>query len=189
VNYFRTIPIRRTTPRIVLTDETKFGANNLVDNHLSRPITGRDPHFICEIFFLNGYAHWIGLGPAIRHHSQLKGYMTEMQCELSNVIKTTRSSQNEGDPVMETAERIRGQIQEVSAHEAAMDCVMSCDQQLNLDFLGFVANWLLRLADRRHEHADTVITLPLNKDIPTEWLSLPQFLMEIISDHLVYMMK
>ena len=62
-------------------------------------------------------------------------------------------------------------------------------QEKSLDFLGFVANWLLRVADGRHEHPQRMIELPLLQEVPIEWRTLPQFLVEIITDHLLYAMR
>lgn len=62
-------------------------------------------------------------------------------------------------------------------------------QEKTLDFLGFVANWLLRLVDERHEHPRRTIHMPLREDVPIEWKTLPQFLFEIITDHLLYVMR
>jgi len=62
-------------------------------------------------------------------------------------------------------------------------------QEKSLEFLGFVANWLLRVADCRHEHPQRMIELPLPEQVPIEWRTLPQFLVEIITDHLLYTMR
>ena len=72
-----------------------------------------------------------------------------------------------------------------------MDALMydRVSQEKSLDFLGFVANWLLRLVDERHLHPAKTLSLPLKEQVPIEWKCLPQFLFEIITDHLLYIMR
>jgi ubiquitin conjugation factor E4 B len=193
VSYFRTIPIGRTTPRIDLKDETKLKADNhLAEEYFSNTINDVDPHFISEIFFLNSYAHSIGLGPAMQTHSRLEGDITEMQRQLDR-INTTQDWRNSPHAAlfMAALERTKAQIEETSSLEATMDCVMydRVNQERSLDFLGFVANWLLRLADERHEHPSKMVKMPLREEVPIEWRCLPQFLIEIITDHFLYIMR
>jgi hypothetical protein len=144
--------------------------------------------FISEIFFLNSYALWIGLGPTIQNHAQLKLYIYELQRE-SDSIRRAKKRHTESDDAMIQHDLLRKQLQEMSLLKAVMDSVLDCDLQASLDFLVFLANWLLRLADERHEYPGKTITLPLKEDVSIEWLSLPQFLIEIITDYYVYMKK
>jgi ubiquitin conjugation factor E4 B len=139
-------------------------------------------HFISEIFFLNSYARWIGLGPAMQSYSLLKAEIAEMH-----------RTENAADAVlsMTMVEGLRTQLQEARMLEVAMNSVLrnSLDQKGALNFLRFVTNWLLRLVDKRHEHPAETVVLPLQEDIPFEWQSLPQFLIEIVTDYFIHMMK
>jgi ubiquitin conjugation factor E4 B len=193
VNYFRTIPVGRKTPRIVLTDETKLKAdNNLAEEYLSHTIRDVDPHFISEIFFLNAFAHNVGTGPAMQTHRRLEGDIAEMQRQVDRINATDNWRQSPHAALYSAAlERTKKQIDDAASLEATMDAVMydRLSQEKSLDFLGFVANWLLRLADQRHQHPTQTISLPLKEDVPIEWRCLPQFLFEIITDHLLYVMR
>jgi ubiquitin conjugation factor E4 B len=193
VNYFRTIPVGRTTPRIVLGDETKLKADNTTaEEYLSRTTKDVDPHFISEIFFLNCYAHSIGMGPAMQTHSRLEGDLAEMQRQVDriNAIENWRSTPHAA-LFAAALERTKAQLEETASLEAAMDAAMydRVNQEKSLDFLGFVANWLLRLVDARHLHPAKTLRLPLKEEVPMEWRCLPQFLFEIIADHLLYIMR
>jgi ubiquitin conjugation factor E4 B len=88
-------------------------------------------------------------------------------------------------------ERTRKQIEEAEGLEAAMDAVLwdRVAQEKSLDFLGFVASFLVRVADPRHEHPQRRVELPLPAEVPIEWRVLPQFLFEIITDQLLYVMR
>lgn len=192
VNYFRTVPVGRTTPRISLAEETKLKAdNNIAEQYFSHTFSG-DPHFISEIFFLNSYAHSIGLSPLMSTHSRLEGDVTEMQRQVDRINSTDNWRQSPHAALFQAAlERTKLQIEETQAMEATMDALMwdRVTQEKTLDFLGFVANWLLRLADERHEHPRRTVHMPLREDVPIEWRTLPQFLFEIITDHLLYVMR
>lgn len=184
MNYFRTIPFGRNTPRIVLTDETKFGSDGRMDEHLLRirEIEVDRRHFISEIFFLNSYARWIGLGPAMQGYASLKAEISELR-RIKNAVNAALS--------MTVVDSLRRQLQEASTSDMAMNSVLqnSLDQKGALNLLGFTANLLLRLVDKRHEHPTKTIVLPLPEEIPIELRSLPQFLIEIITDYFIHIMK
>jgi ubiquitin conjugation factor E4 B len=185
--------MKRTTPRIILTDETKLKADNTTaEEYLSHTIKDTDPHFISEIFFLNCYAHSIGLGPIMQTHSRLEGDITDMQRQVDRINATDNWRATPHAALFAAAlERTKGQIEEASSLEATMDALMfdRVSQEKSLDFLGFVANWLLRLADEKHLHPAKTIQLPLKEEVPIEWRCLPQFLFEIITDHMLYIMR
>lgn len=151
-----------------------------------------DPHFISEIFFLNSFAHSIGLGPAMQTHARLEDDMNEMQRQLDRINETQdwRNSPHAA-LFMAALERTRNQIEETASLEATMDCVMHdrVNQEKSLDFLGFVANWLLRLVDQRHAHPVKTVMMPLSDKVSLEWCCLPQFLIEIITDQFLYIMR
>jgi ubiquitin conjugation factor E4 B len=189
VNYFRIIPFGRSAPRITLADEATFGSDDRLDQDLSQ-ITNIDDdrsHFISELFFLTSYARWIGLRPVIQCHAQVQLYINELQRE-SDSSSRAKKRRTELDDGINRRDFIRRQLQEMSLLKAAMDCVLDCDLPATLNFLGFLATWLLRLADERHEHPGKTIRLPL-KDVSFEWISLPQFLIEIITDYFIHMMR
>jgi ubiquitin conjugation factor E4 B len=194
IAYFRTIPIGRETPRINLSEETKLKAdNNTAEEYFTSHVQKNiDPHFITEIFFLNSFAHSLGSGPAMLTHSRLPGDITEMQRQVDR-IQNTENWRNSPHAALFSAalERTKVQIEEAAALEATMDAVLwdRVAQEISLEFLGFVANWLLRVADPAHVHPMTMISLPLPEDVPIEWRTLPQFLFEIITDHLLYVMR
>jgi ubiquitin conjugation factor E4 B len=193
VNYFRTIPIGRRTPRILLNEETKLKADNsLAEEYFSHTTKDVDPHFISEIFFLNCYAHSVGLGPAMQTHSRLEGDLAEMQRQVDRINPTNNWRASPHAALLAAAlERTKIQIEETASLEATMDALMydRVTQEKSLDFLGFVANWLLRLVDPRDLHPSKTLKLPLSEEIPVEWKCLPQFLFEIITDHLLYIMR
>jgi ubiquitin conjugation factor E4 B len=88
-------------------------------------------------------------------------------------------------------ERTKNQIEETASLQATMDALMfdRLSQEKSIDFLGFVANWLLNLVDERHLYPRKTLQLPLKEDVPIQWRCLPQFLFEIITDHLCYIMR
>jgi ubiquitin conjugation factor E4 B len=193
VNYFRTVPLGRKTPRVDLKDETKLKADqNVAEEYFSHTLKDVDPHFISEIFFLNSYAHSVGLVPAMQMHMRLEGDISEMQRQVDRINATNNWRTSPHAALFSAAlERTKKQIEEANSLEAAMEAVMydRLAQEKSLDFLGFVANWLLRLADEKHAHPQKTIHLPLREDVPIEWRCLPQFLFEIITDHLLYVMR
>ena len=125
-------------------------------------------------------------------HSRLEGDMAEMQRSINriNAVENWRAGPHAA--LFSAAfERTKTQIEETAALEATMDALMydRLTQEKSLDFLGFVANWLLRFVDERHLHPAKTLQLPLRGEIPIEWRCLPQFLFEIITDHLLYIMR
>lgn len=125
-------------------------------------------------------------------HSHLEGDISEMQRQVDRINATDNWRQTPHAALISAAlERTKKQIEETASLEATMDAVMydHVSQEKNLDFLGFVANWLLRLVDEGHLHPTKTIQLPLKDEVPMEWRCLPQFLFEIITDHLLYVMR
>ena len=192
MNYFRTIPVGRTSARVSINEETKLKADNTTaEKYLSHTISA-DPHFISEIFYLNCYAHSIGLSPLMSTHSRLEGDISEMQRQVDRINSTDNWRQSPHAALFQAAlERTKLQIEETQALEATMDALMwdRMAQEKTLDFLGFVADWLLRLVDKRHQHPRRTLQMPLNEEVPIEWRTLPEFLFEIITDHLLYVMR
>jgi ubiquitin conjugation factor E4 B len=193
IDYFRIIPIGRNSPRIDLKEETKLKADHIIaEEYLSKTTKQVDPHFISEIFFLNSYAHSIGMGPIMQTHSRLEGDLQEMQRQVDrfNAVQDWRNSP-QAALFSAALARTKAQIEETASLEAAMDAVVydRVNQEKSLDFLGFVANWLLRLVDSKHLHPKIMIKLPLSDQVPVSWRALPQFLFEIITDHLLHLMR
>jgi ubiquitin conjugation factor E4 B len=182
----------RLTPRINITEETKLNADApTAEQFLSQKITDI-PHFITEIFFLNAYAHSIGLGPAMATHRHLETDITEMEAQIERITGTENWHNSPHAAIISAAlERTKRQMEKTAAYEATMDAVMydRLAQEKSLDFLGFVTNWLLRLVDERKGHPVRTLRLPLEEQVPIEWRCLPQFLFEIITDHMLYVMR
>ena len=159
-----------------LKDETKLKADqNVAEEYLSHTIKDVDPHFISEIFFLNAYAHSVGLVPAMQVHMRLEGDISEMQRQVDRINATNNWRASPHAALFSAAlERTKKQIEEANSLDAAMEAVMydRLAQEKSLDFLGFVANWLLRLADDKHIHPQKTLQLPLREDVPIEWRCL-----------------
>jgi ubiquitin conjugation factor E4 B len=194
ISYFHTVPIGRETPRILLSDETKLKAGDATTEEYftSHLIRNQDPHFITEIFFLNAYGHSLGLGPVMLTHVRLTGDIAEMQRQIDRIQNQKNWRISPHAALFSAAlERNKIRIEEAAALEAAMQAVLwdPVAQKKSLDFLGFVANWLLRVADARRAHPQRRIDLPLPQEVLMEWRTLPQFLFEIITDHILYVMK
>ena len=132
------------------------------------------------------------MGPALVTHVQLPSNIAEMQRQVDRIQNTENWRSSPHAALFSAAlERTKVQIEEAASLEATMNVVLwdRIAQEKSLDFLGFVANWLLRVADGRHEHPQRMIELPLLQEVPIEWRTLPQFLVEIITDHLLYAMR
>jgi len=132
------------------------------------------------------------MGPALLTHTQLPSNIAEMQRQVDRIQNTENWRSSPHAALFSAAlERTKVQIEEAASLEATMDVVLfdRVTQEKSLEFLGFVANWLLRVADCRHEHPQRMIELPLPEQVPIEWRTLPQFLVEIITDHLLYTMR
>ena len=125
-------------------------------------------------------------------HSRIEGDLQEMQRQVDRINATDNWRASPHAALFTAAlERTKLQIEELSSLEATMDALMydRISQEKSLDFLGFVANWLLRLVDQRQLHPAKTLQLPLSEEVPIEWKCLPQFLFEIITDHLLYIMR
>lgn len=125
-------------------------------------------------------------------HLRCEGEISDMQRQIDRVTQTENWRQAAHAALLSAViDRTKKQIELVSSLEATMEAVMydRISQEKSLDFLGFVANWLLRLVDERHAHPTNLIKLPLPEEVPIEWRCLPQFLFEIITDHMLYVMR
>lgn len=132
------------------------------------------------------------MAPAMQSHLRLEGDIADMQRQVDRINTTENWRQSPHAALITAAlERTKKQIDQVASLEATIEAVMydRISQEKSLDFLGFVANWLLRMVDGRHEHPQKVVKMPLKKEPSIEWRCLPQFLFEIITDHLLYVMR
>jgi ubiquitin conjugation factor E4 B len=124
-------------------------------------------------------------------HRRLESEITDMEAQIARITATANWRTGPHAAIISAAlERTKRQMGETAAYEATMDAVMydPLSQAKSIDFLGFVANWLLRLVDPAKEHPGKTVKLPL-KEAPIEWRCLPQFLFEMITDHMLYVMR
>jgi len=115
-----------------------------------------------------------------------------MQRQVDRIQNTPNWRQSPHAALFSAAlERTKVQIEETMSLEVMLDAVMWDKVSLDrtIEFLGFVANWLLRLVDERGEHPQRTLELPLSEDVSMQWRCLPQFLFEIITDCLLYVMR
>lgn len=142
-----------------------------MQKYFSQMIENRDPHFISDIFFLTSYAHSIGFGPLMEKYSHIENGRTLLQRKLDIIA-------NSGQPVtipMTDAEDC-GPLE-------VMNCIMNdrVNQEKSLNFLCLVTKWLLKFMDEKNEY--------LGSKIPIEWKCLPEFLMQIVLNHAIFIMR
>lgn len=178
----------RRAPRVDMSDETKLNADQATsDAFYSTKVEGTS-NFISEVFFLALAAHHYGLGAT---NSKLK----DLEKDIKYVEKIIKQMEDElpkvqNDPLRAALakQHIQNAVNTVEKYIALKHAIQAVVldqgmQTLSLQFMRYVAVWLLRTASGTDYKPGEQISLPLSADKPTAFSCLPEYaLLDVVEN-------
>ncbi|KAJ2983669.1 hypothetical protein NUW58_g6211 [Xylaria curta] len=184
----------RRAPRVDISDETKLNADQATsDSFYNNKVEGTS-NFISEIFFLNLAAHHYGLGAT---NSKLK----DLDKDIKYVEKVLKQMEEElpnvqNDPIRRALvkQHIQNAVNAVEKYIALKYAIEGVvldqgTQTLSLQFMRYVAVWLLRTASQTDYQPGKQINLPLPIDQPAAFSCLPEYALQDIVENFKFIFR
>ncbi|KAI1453518.1 ubiquitin conjugation factor E4 [Annulohypoxylon moriforme] len=186
----------RRSPRVDMNDETKLNADQATADAFYKTRVSGSSNFISEVFFLALAAHHYGLGAT---QSKLKdldkdikyveGLIRKLEAELPKL---------QNDPFRLPAARQHHQnavntIEKYIALKHTIEGVVLDEsmQTLSLQFMRYVAVWLLRVASgvNYRPAGEKKIKLPLPADKPDAFSCLPEYAIQDVVENFKFIFR
>ncbi|EAU86067.1 ubiquitin conjugation factor E4 [Coprinopsis cinerea okayama7 len=177
--------------RIVLGDETRIKAtteeaNEFMEQHKK---TDSPPNFISNIFFLTvAMAHY-GFLKTIDTYNNTHKQMEDIQRHLQ-MLEGDGSWM--GTPmqarVQATIKLVKTEEAKIKMQQLAFQAALT-DPDLvfhSLGFTNFLSTWVIRQADPTQKHPSPTVQLPLPKEVPMVFRTLPEYFIEDVVDYLFF---
>ncbi|KAI1179697.1 ubiquitin elongating factor core-domain-containing protein [Nemania sp. FL0916] len=184
----------RRTPRVDMSDETKLNADQATsDSFYSDKVSGTS-NFISEVFFLTLAAHHYGLGAT---NSKLK----DLEKDIKYVEKVIKQMEEELAKFQSDAlraaiakQRIQQAVDTVEKYISLKHAIHGVvldqgTQTLSLQFMRYVAVWLLRTASRTDYQPGKRINLPLSVDKPAAFSCLPEYALQDVVENFKFVFR
>ncbi|KAI0479441.1 ubiquitin conjugation factor E4 [Xylariaceae sp. FL0804] len=184
----------RRSPRVDMSDETKLNADQATsDAFYGRKADGTS-NFISEVFFLTLAAHHYGLGAT---NSKLK----DLDKDIKYVEKTLKQMEEElpklqSNPLQlsiakQHIQRYTDALERYIAQKYAIQGVVTDQgmQTLSLQFMRFVAVWLVRVATGSDYKPGKDIQLPLSAEQPDAFSCLPEYALQDVAENFKWVFR
>lgn len=182
----------RREPLVDLEGETRLMADeNTTQEYYSHRAQG-DNNFISHIFFLNVAYHHYGLGATMSAHQKVLEKIRDMQKYKDRMQAEQPFTGPQAMMMTMQYQRIEKAVAQAKAISYCFEAVL-CDetsQTRSFAFLSFVASWMIRLVDSRHEYPSSMISLPLGPLENAEaFKNLPEYFVEDIAEYFLYVSR
>ncbi|KAI1266368.1 ubiquitin elongating factor core-domain-containing protein [Xylariaceae sp. FL1019] len=184
----------RRTPRVDMSDETKLNADQATSDAFYNNKVDGESNFISELFFLTLAAHHYGLGATNaklkdldKDIKYLENMIEKMEGELPqlqndpNTLRQTRFTISHAVSAVEKSIALKHTIQGV-----VLDQEM---QTLSLQFMRYVAVWLLRTASTSDYAPGKKISLPLALQRPAAFSCLPEYALQDVVENFKFIFR
>ncbi|KAI1754674.1 ubiquitin fusion degradation protein 2 [Xylaria castorea] len=184
----------RRTPRVDMSDETKLNADQATsDAFYNNKVEGAS-NFISEVFFLTLAAHHYGLGAT---NSKLK----DLDKDIKYVEKIIKQMEEElpkvqNDPLRSAMvkQHIHTAVTTVEKYIALKHAIQAVVldqgmQTLSLQFMRYVAVWLLRTSSNTDYQPGKQISLPLSADKPAAFSCLPEYALQDVVENFKFVFR
>ncbi|TFK28063.1 ubiquitin conjugation factor E4 [Coprinopsis marcescibilis] len=177
--------------RIVLGDETRIKATTEEANQFmeeNKQTTG-PPNFISHIFFLTVAMSHYGFLKTIDTYSNTHKQMDDIQRHLQMLegdgswMGSPMQARVEAAIKLVKTEEAKIRMQQLAFQAGLLDpeLVFRC-----LSFTNFLSTWLIRQADPKQKHPSPSVSLPLPKEVPMVFRTLPEYLVEDVVDYMYF---
>ncbi|KAF2971472.1 hypothetical protein GQX73_g2152 [Xylaria multiplex] len=184
----------RRNPRVDMSDETKLNADQATSDAFYNNKVEGSSNFISEVFFLTLAAHHYGLGAT---NSKLK----DLDKDIKYVEKIVKQMEEElpkvqNDPfrsalVKQHIQNAVNTLEKYIALKHAIQAVVLDQgmQTLSLQFMRYVAVWLLRTASKTDYQPGKQISLPLSADRPPAFSCLPEYALQDVVENFKFVFR
>ncbi|KAI0431363.1 ubiquitin fusion degradation protein 2 [Xylaria sp. FL1042] len=184
----------RRTPRVDMSDETKLNADQATSDAFYNNKAEGSSNFISEVFFLTLAAHHYGLGAT---NSKLK----DLDKDIKYVEKVIKQMEEElpkvqNDPFRSglVKNHIKTAVSTVEKYIALKHAIQAVVldqgmQTLSLQFMRYVAVWLLRTASQTDYKPGKQINLPLSPERPPAFSCLPEYALQDVVENFKFIFR
>ncbi|KAI0451534.1 ubiquitin fusion degradation protein 2 [Xylaria acuta] len=184
----------RRAPRVDMSDETKLNADQATSDAFYNNKAEGTSNFISEVFFLTLAAHHYGLGAT---NSKLK----DLDKDIKYVEKVIKQMEEElpkvqNDPLRSAMvkQHIQTAVNTVEKYIALKHAIQAVVldqgmQTLSLQFMRYVAVWLLRTASKTDYQPGKHISLPLSPDRPAAFSCLPEYALQDVAENFKFVFR
>ncbi|GBC03242.1 hypothetical protein RclHR1_05020019 [Rhizophagus clarus] len=182
IHYFR------KSKRIDISQETKIKATQQEsDAYYSSTVNeAASPNFISEIFFITLAMHHYGPLQCYNKYSNLIRDLAELQKQYDRLKAEQPKWAGTPTAAFNNAilERCKDQLEKWAVHKISYESQLLDPNSLSrtLQFYNLVINWVLRIVDPTGQHPMKQISLPLPPTPPEEFIMLPEFVIEDITE-------
>ncbi|KAI1438924.1 ubiquitin fusion degradation protein 2 [Xylaria sp. CBS 124048] len=184
----------RRTPRIDMSDETKLNADQATSDLFYSEKAQGTSNFISEVFFLALAAHHYGLGAT---NSKLKDldkdikYFEKMIKQLEEELPKVQADVFRASIVRRHLQTTISALEKYIALKYAIQAVVldPSTQTLSLQFMRYVAVWLLRTASNTDYTPGKSISLPLSADQPPAFSCLPEYALQDVVENFKFVFR
>ncbi|XXG97398.1 hypothetical protein Hte_003699 [Hypoxylon texense] len=204
----------RRNPRVDMSDETKLNADQATSDEFYKTRLPGSSNFISEVFFLTLAAHHYGLGATNAKLKDLdkdikyiEKVIKQMEEELSKirgaaaVCLSLPASWAAFTDLEENAFQIQlaeqrlktavGSLEKYMALKFAIEGVVldSSMQTTSLQFMRYVAVWLLRVASGTNYKPGVAFKLPLSANQPDAFSCLPEYALQDVVENFKFVFR
>ncbi|KAI0913526.1 ubiquitin fusion degradation protein 2 [Ustulina deusta] len=184
----------RRTPRVDMSDETKLNADQATSDAFSNNKVEGSSNFISEVFFLTLAAHHYGLGAT---NSKLKDldkdikYVEKVIKQMEEELPKVQSDPLRSAMVKQHIQTAVNTVEKYIALKHAIQAVVLDQgmQTLSLQFMRYVAVWLLRTASKTDYKPGKQISLPLSADRPPAFSCLPEYALQDVVENFKFVFR
>ncbi|KAI0025152.1 ubiquitin conjugation factor E4 [Xylariomycetidae sp. FL0641] len=185
----------RRNSRVAMSDETKLNADQATSDAFYGNKADGTSNFISEIFFLALAAHHYGLGAT---QSKLK----DLDKDIKHIEKMIKQMEDEMPRLLQSnplgSTIYKQQLQNyiniaekyIALKHAIQGVVLDKDMQtLSLQFMRYVAVWLLRVASGSDYKPGKNIQIPLSSDKPAAFSCLPEYALQDVVENFKFVFR
>ncbi|KAK3387480.1 ubiquitin elongating factor core-domain-containing protein [Podospora didyma] len=188
INYFR------RNPRLDIKEETKLNADQSESDAFYATRVDGESNFITEVFFLALASHHYG-------SEATNSKMKTLDKDIKYMEKQLAAIEAERPKLAHRPDQIRLLEQAVQRHTSYLEKAMALkfaiegvllDQKMqsrSLQFMRYVAVWLLRVASQSDYTPDKSLRLPLSAAQPEAFSCLPEYALQDIVDNLKFLFR
>ncbi|KAI2632709.1 ubiquitin conjugation factor E4 [Hypomontagnella submonticulosa] len=180
----------RRNPRIDMSDETKLNADQATSDAFYKTQLPGSSNFISEVFFLTLAAHHYGLGATNSKLKDLDKDIKYVEGIIKRIEEEIPKLQSEPARQFMAKQQLQNAVKAVERHIALKHGIEGVvldesTQTLSLQFMRYVAVWLLRVASGKdYTPVNGVkLELPLSADKPDAFSCLPEYALQDITEN------
>ncbi|THH28275.1 hypothetical protein EUX98_g5915 [Antrodiella citrinella] len=189
INYFN------QSNRINIAEETRVNATSEEAEKWRKENSSTNsapPNFITEIFYLTLAMNHFGYQKTISSFEELVKQADDMARHREELEGDGSWRESPMRPRVEHAiNQVKAEEEKIKSQQLAY-AVQLCDPELvfrSISFVNFVSAWIIRSVDPTHSYPKNTIELPLPKEVPMAFRTMPEFAIEDVVDYHLFVSR